>query len=379
MSATYDAIVLGLGGMGSAAAFHLASRGQRVLGLEAFEQNHANGSSHGQHRIIREAYFEAPEYVPLVQRAYTLWEELQAESGRDLLEITGGLMLGQPQSEIVSGSIESAHQHQLPYEMLKPDEIQRRFPGFRPSEDLVAVLEPRAGFLRPEECVSAHLELAGKRGAELRFNEPATSWQADGEGVSVTTAQGTYRADRLVIAAGPWTNEMLPDLDLPLTVVRIVNAHFNSTAPERFGKDVCPIYLWEVPEGTYYGFPYMPAGGLKLGRHDLHEPTTARTINRDVAESEVDMLRTLLDTYMPGASGPVLQTLTCMYTNTPDLHFILDRHPEYPQVAYGCGFSGHGFKFASAIGEILADLATEGQTRHPIEFLSANRFAGQAV
>lgn len=375
MTSTYDAIVIGLGGMGSAAAYHLARRGQRVLGLEAFEANHANGSSHGQHRIIREAYFEAPDYVPLVQHAYTLWRGLQEETGRDLLTITGGLMIGRPESEVVAGSLESAQRHDLPYELLTAAAVHERFPGFRPTTDLMAVYEPNAGFLRPEACVAAHLELAGKHGAELRFNEPVESWQADGEGVRVTTGTDTYRSDRLVIAAGPWTGELLAGLNLPLIVVRIVNAHFEPTAPELFSKERCPIYLWEVPEGTYYGFPYMP-GGLKLGRHDVGEATTARTIRRDVDPEEVDELRTLLDRYMPGASGVMQSTLTCMYTNTPDLHFILDRHPEHGQVAFGCGFSGHGFKFASAIGAILSDLAIDGSTRHPIEFLAASRFPG---
>ena len=371
---TYDAIVIGLGGMGSAAAYHLAKRGQKVLGLEAFEQNHANGSSHGEHRIIREAYFEAPEYVPLIQRAYTLWRELEDESGQDLLQITGGLLLGDPDSEVVTGSVESARQHGLAYELLQPDDVRQRFPGFHLPEGLVAVFEPNAGYLRPEACVSAYLELARTHGADLRFNEPVTGWEADDDGVTVTTASASYRAASLAIAAGPWTGELLAELDLPLTVVRIVNAHFGSTDPETFDQRQCPIYIWEVPEGTYYGFPHIPGSGLKLGRHDRHDPTTARTIDRGVRDAEVDDLRNMLDLYMPGASGEVLKTLTCMYTVTPDLHFILDRHLRYPNVAYGCGFSGHGFKFASVIGEILADLAADGETSHPIGFLSAGRF-----
>lgn len=374
MADSYDAIVIGLGGMGSAAAFHLAKKGKKVLGLEAFEANHANGSSHGEHRIIREAYFEAPEYVPLIQRAYTLWRELEAESGRDLLQITGGLLLGDPESEVVTGSVESARQHNLEYELLQPDEVRERFPGFHLPEGLVAVFEPNAGYLRPEECVSAHLDGAIARGAELRFNEPVTGWESDGETVTVTTEQGSYQASSLVIAAGPWSSELLGALELPLTVVRIVNAHFRSTEPETFDQSQCPIYIWEVPEGTYYGFPCMPETGLKLGRHDRHDPTTARTIDRGVSDAEIDELRTLLDIYMPGASGDVLKTLTCMYTITPDLHFILDTHPEHANVAYGCGFSGHGYKFASVIGEILADLAADGSTSHPIGFLSAGRF-----
>jgi sarcosine oxidase len=374
----YDAIVIGLGGMGSAAAWHLAKRGKRVLGLEAFGINHANGSSHGEHRIIRQAYFEAPEYVPLILRAYELWDELEQESGRDLLRITGGLLLGDEQSEVVTGSIASARQHSLAYEVLQPDDVRKRFPGFHLPEGLVAVYEPHAGYLRPEECVAAHVELASRHGADIHTEEPVTGWEADADGVTVTTGKGQYRADSLVIAAGPWTDELLGDLNLPLTVIRIVNAHFRSTDPATFAEEQCPVYIWEVPEGTYYGFPSMPESGLKLGRHDRHDPTTARTIDREVQEHEVEELRAMLDRYMPGASGDVIKTLTCMYTITPDLHFILDQHPEYPHVAFGCGFSGHGYKFASVIGEVLAELAADGTTGHPIEFFSAARFASQS-
>lgn len=374
MSERYDAIVIGLGAMGSAAAWQLAKRGKRVLGIEAFDINHANGSSHGEHRIIRQAYFEAPEYVPLILRAYELWNELEQESGQDLLRITGGLLLGEEQSEVVSGSIESARQHNLEYELLQPDEVRQRFPGFHLPDGLVAVYEPNAGYLRPEACVAAHVDLARQHGAMIRTNEPVIGWNADANGVMVTTGQGTYQADSLVIAAGPWTTELLADLNLPLTVIRIVNAHFRSTDPETFAEAQCPVYIWEVPEGTYYGFPAMPESGLKLGRHDRHDPTTARTIEREVADDEVEELRTLLDRYMPGASGEVIKTLTCMYTITPDLHFILDQHPDFPHVSYGCGFSGHGYKFASVIGEILADLSADGATDHPIGFLSAGRF-----
>lgn len=374
MTERYDSIVVGLGGIGSAAAYHLARRGKRVLGIEAFEQNHANGSSHGEHRIIREAYFEDPHYVPLIKRAYTLWSELESESGRDLLRITGGLLLGDEQSDVVVGSIESARQHNLEYELLTSQQVADRFPGFRLADDQVAVFEPNAGYLRPEECVTAHLDGARQRGADLRFNEPVLSWDSGDAGVRVTTEQAVYEADNLVIAAGPWAGELLGDLELPLTVIRIVNAHFDSTSDETFDESHCPIYIFKVPEGQYYGFPHIAGSGLKLGRHDRIEPTTARTINRDIEAWEVEELRDLLDRYMPGASGEVLKTLTCMYTMTPDENFILDVHRNHPNVAYGCGFSGHGYKFASVIGEILADLASDGSTDHPIEFLSAGRF-----
>ena len=374
-STNYDVIVLGLGGMGSAAAAHLAKRGQRVLGLELHERQHKHGSSHGVSRIIREAYFEAPEYVPLVQRAYTLWRELEQETGRFLLTITGGLNFGTPESEFVSGSLASARQHDLPYEYLNAAEVAERFPGFRLTDDLVAVYEPNAGYLKPEGCMLAHYHVASKYGAELRFEEGVREWTASDGGVRVTTDRATYDAERLVIAAGPWAGQVMADLGLPLSVRRIVNVHFRPTRPEHFRAKNCPVYLFQVPEGEYYGFPIFPGRGLKIGRHDIGEPTTPETIRRDVDATEITMLRDVLDRYLPGASGEVRETLTCMYTDTPDSHFIIDLHPEHRNVAIACGFSGHGFKFASAIGEVLADLAIDGETQHDIGFLSVGRFS----
>jgi sarcosine oxidase len=362
--------------MGSATAYHAARRGRRVLGLDANPRGHKNGSSHGTTRIIREAYFEAPEYVPLVQRAYALWRELEAESGRHLLTITGGLNIGTRESEFVSGARMSAQLHHLPYEELSNSEVAARFPGFRLPDEIVAVYEPNAGILDPEACVFAHLDLAARHGAAIHHNETVRRWSAEGDGVRVETEQGVYTAGRLVITAGPWTSDVLSDLGLPLRVQRIVNVHFAPTAPALFAPEHCPVYLMQVPEGDYYGFPALPGEGVKIGRHEIGEVCTPETIRRDVSPEEIAMLRDVLDRYLPGAAGDVLWTLTCMYTNTPDRHFILDRHPTHANVAYGCGFSGHGFKFASAIGEVMADLALDGTTRHDIGFLSAARFAG---
>ncbi len=374
MQTGFDVIVIGLGAMGSATAYHAARRGARVLGLDAHPRGHKNGSSHGTTRIIREAYFEAPEYVPLVQRAYALWRELEAASGRDLLTITGGLNIGAPESEFVGGARMSAQLHHLPHEELTNIEVAARFPGFRLPEGIVAVYEPTAGILDPEACVFAHLDLAAKHGAAIRHNEAVRGWSSDGDGVRVETEQGVYTGAQLVVTAGPWAGEVLSDLGLPLRVQRIVNVHFAPTAPERFAPERCPVYLMQVPEGDYYGFPALPSEGVKIGRHDIGEVCTPHTIRRDVDPEEIAMLRDVLDRYLPGAVGDVLWTLTCMYTNTPDRHFILDRHPAHGNVVYGCGFSGHGFKFASAIGEVMADLALDGATRHAIGFLSAARF-----
>ena len=372
---TYDVIIIGLGGMGSAAAARLAKRGRRVLGLEQYGRLHTLGSSHGHSRIIREAYFEAPEYVPLVQRAYELWRELEAETGRDLLEITGGLTIGAPGSGFVAGALASARLHDLPHELLDHAEVHARFPGFALSDELVAVHEPNAGFLRPEDCIDAHLTVATRHGADLRFDEGAATWQPDGDGVVVRTPRGVYRADRLVVAAGPWAGETLASLGLPLEVERIVNIHVEPIEPELYGPERFPVYLLEAPEGQYYGFPALPGQGVKIGRHEGGEITTPRTIRRAVSDGEVRMLHNALARYLPGAAGKVTATLTCMYTNTPDLHFIIDLVPGQPSVAIACGFSGHGYKFASVVGEVMADLAIEGRTRHDTGFLSLSRFA----
>lgn len=374
MSETYDVIVIGLGGMGSAAAAHLARRGQRVLGLEQFGRLHKLGSSHGHSRIIREAYFEAPEYVPLVQRAYALWRDLEAETGRDLLTITGGVTIGAPGSDFVEGALASARLHGLPHELHDHRETNARFPGLALDEGLVAVHEPNAGFLRPEDCIDAHLTVAQRHGAELRFDEGAATWEQDGEGIAVRTPRGEYRAERLVVAAGPWAGEVLADLGLPLKVERIVNIHVEPVEPELYGPERFPVYLFEVPEGQYYGFPALPGQGVKIGRHEGGEITNPHDIRREVSKEEVQGLHTVLARYLPGAAGEVTATLTCMYTNTPDLHFIIDVIPEQPNVAIACGFSGHGYKFASAIGEVLADLAIDGRTSHDLGFLSLARF-----
>ncbi|MFN8523228.1 MAG: N-methyl-L-tryptophan oxidase [Chloroflexota bacterium] len=371
----YDAIVMGLGAMGSAALYHLARRGARVVGFDAHARRHALGSSHGTSRIIREAYYEAPEYVPLLQRAYGLWRELEQETGRSLLQITGGLNLGAPDSEFVTGALASARQHGLDHEYLAAGEINARFSAYSVPDSLVAVYEPNAGVLKPEECVVAHLDAAIEHGAQAVHETPVKRWHRYGAAYRVETANAVFTADRLVIAGGPWSADLLADLGLPLEVWRIPNVHFEPDGHERFAAGVCPVYLWQVPEGDYYGFPWYPGEGVKFGRHDLGEICTPATIRRGISEDEIGALRAVLNQYMPGAGGDARDTLTCMYTVTPDRHFVLDRHAAHRDVVYGAGFSGHGFKFATVIGEVLAQLALDGGSAHDIRFLSAARFA----
>jgi sarcosine oxidase len=375
MTNDYDAIVIGLGAMGSATAAHLARRGYRVLGLDAYHRGHTLGSSHGTSRIIREAYFEDPAYVPLVQRAYTLWRDLERLAARPLLTITGGLVLGPRDGVFVDGAIRSASQHGLRHELLAKPEVEARFAGLRVPDGMVGVLEPNAGILHPEQCIAAHLDVAARNGADLHHREPAVGYRVESSGITVGTVGARYRAQRLVITTGPWATELLADAGIPLTVKRVVNVHFQSTRPELFARDRCPVVLWELPEGRYYAVPGTPPDPLKFGRHDDGEICTPHTIRREVDDVEVASLRMVLDRYMPGASGPVARAFTCMYTLTPDEHFVLDKHPLHDQVVFACGFSGHGFKFAAVVGEILADLAVDGSTRHDIRFLSVSRFS----
>ncbi len=381
---THDVIVAGLGGMGSAAAYHLAGRGERVLGLERHTPAHDRGSSHGRSRIIRQAYFEGPNYVPLLLRAYELWEDLERETGEELMSLTGGLMIGRREGELVSGSVESADEHDLPYEILGAEEIRRRFPALSPSPEIVALFEERAGFLRPEETVKAHLEGASSLGAELRFEEPVLSWEADGsgEGVRVETPGGTYEAGRLVVSPGAWAPQLLTYLGLPLEVTRQMMFWFEpKRAPELFSPERFPIFIWEPDDGNmFYGFPAQDDDrGVKAAffRAD-GAPTDPETIDREVGEEEADFLRGYLAEHVPDLAGRCLDAKACMYTNTPDEHFVISAHPDYPQVVVACGFSGHGYKFCSVVGEILADLATDGSTRHPISLFSPARLAGFA-
>ncbi len=373
--ATYDVIVAGLGGIGSATAYYLASQGKRVLGLDMHQPGHTFGSSHGHHRIIREAYFEDPAYVPFVQRAYQLWGELEEDAGESgILTITGGLMFGSRDSDVVSGALTSGRLHGLPYEEFSAREAAREFPGFRLADDMMAVYEPRSGFVAPEAAIRAQSRLAQERGATLLYGVEVTGWSSDGSGVRVETDKETFSANALVITTGPWASELLADLGMPLKVWRIVNSYFDPPEPVNYRVGNCPIYLFDAPEGTFYGFPHLEDVGLKIGRHDNGQVTTARDINREIDPDEEAYLLDVLQKYLPGAAGPVLSSVTCMYTMTPDEHFIIDRHPEHANVVFGCGFSGHGYKFAPAIGEALGELATGNTPSQPIGFLGLGRF-----
>jgi sarcosine oxidase len=380
---TFDTIVLGLGGMGSAAAFHLAARGQKVLGIERFSPAHDKGSSHGKTRVIRQAYFENPAYVPLLLRAYELWRQLERDRGERLLFETGGLMIGAPTSAVVTGSIASARLHGLPHEILDATDIARRFPVLHPPSDQIALHETRAGYLLVERCTLAHLDLAARAGAELHFNEQVLAWEQTGNRVRVRTSRGEYEAEHLVISPGPWAPQVLADLGLPLEVERQVLYWFQSSqGVEAFSPERFPIYLWEKGDGTMpYGFPAIDGsdGGIKVAFHAAPITTrcTADTVDRHVHAAEIVAMQDAIRGLIPALDGPCVNAVTCLYTNTPDQNFVLARHPACDRVFIACGFSGHGFKFASVIGEVLADLVTRGATPFDIGFLDPARFTAQ--
>ncbi len=380
----FDVIVVGVGSMGSAACAHLAARGARVLGLEQFEIPHRHGSHHGHSRMIRQAYYEHPDYVPLLRRAYQLWDELQLrDGGREFFYRTGGIYLGPEEGAIVSGSLGSAREHGLEHQLHDAGEVQRRFPQFRPGGGHLGFFENEAGFLVPELAIMAHAAWAREGGASLLEGEALVSWGAAGSGVEVKTAAGvSYQADHLVFAGGAWSSQLVAGLGVELAVTRQVLAWFEPLGDRgRFAPGRFPCWFVETePPYGHYGFPVLPGDpGLKVALHRPGEPIAPgqlRTAGLAPREAEIDRLHAVLDEFLPGCAGELSQACTCLYTNSPDGHFVVGHHPEFEQVSVACGFSGHGFKFASVMGEALADLALDGGTELPIGFLGPGRFVG---
>jgi sarcosine oxidase len=376
MGKTFDVIVIGVGAMGASTCLHLARRGVRTLGLEQFDIPHHFGSSHGMSRMIRLAYYEHPDYVPLLRRAYELWDELEKLSGQKLLYITGGLYMGEPTCELVSQATRAARQHGLQHTTLDRDQIAAQYPQFELPAHYTGLFEPRAGFLVPERCIAAAARCAMQAGAEIHARERVTQWQSDGSGVTVTTDRAEYRAQQLVVCAGPWSGTLLRDLRVKLVVTRQVMTWFWPGQPDRFELGRLPVWGIDRPSGgLFYGFPMSGEDvGLKVAVHAPGTATDPDRVARDPQPGDVDEVEQFLARHLPSAQGPLVGQRVCLYTNSPDSHFVIDRHPEHDRVSVACGFSGHGFKFASVIGEILADLATKGRTVYPIEFLGTSRF-----
>ena len=376
MSSSYDVIVVGAGAMGASACRHLAGRGLRVLGLEQFGIPHGLGSSHGSSRLFRMAYFEHPDYVPLLRRARDLWRKWEEESGQSLLSQIGGLYMGPPSSGLIAGSLAAARQHALPHEALDCAEIGARFPQFHLPDNYLALYEPQAGFVRPELAVAVAAGLALRDGADIHGHEPVTHWRADAHGVTVHTPQAVYGAERLMFCGGPWSGRLVQELGVELAVTRQVMGWAWPRLPELFTPDKLPTWAIEQADGTFhYGVPMLPdVPGVKIARHGRGTPTDPDTVARQPLPGDEDDFRPALRRFLPDADGPLTSLRVCLYTNSPDGHFILDHHPAHPNVLLACGFSGHGFKFMPVIGEALADLAQWGATELPVGFLGLSRF-----
>ncbi len=367
MACRADVIVAGLGAMGSAAVYQLAGRGKRVIGFDRFRPPHGQGSSHGHARVIREAYPDGSAFVPLVLRAYELWRELERASGEELVKTYGHLSMQRAGDENARGMEKSAGAFGIPIERIPAGEIRRRYPMFRPEDDWEGIYEPKAGAVFPEKCIGAHLRLAAQAGAELRFDEPVLSWSPEGGGVQVRTAKGAFTADQLVITAGAWVQKLVAGLGLPVTIERMTIFMFEPVRrPELFKPDRCPNNSWGCGPGpSFYCQPDF-GRGFKAALHRGRVGVDPDSLERKTTAEDEEIIRSLVARYIPDAAGKVLESAVCMYTNLPDSRWLIDHHPEYPQVIIGSPCSGHGFKFSAAIGEMLADVVTGADSRFDI-------------
>jgi sarcosine oxidase len=378
--AAYDAAVVGLGAMGSAALCNLARRGARAVGIERFTPGHDRGSSHGETRIIRLGYFEHPSYVPLLRRTYALWRELEASCGRPLVHITGIAEIGPPDGEVVAGTLAASRLHGLPHEILDARQVMRRFPAFRIPEHFVGVVQPDGGFLDVEPSIAAMLALAKPAGAEIRTGETVRSITPSDGGVRIETDRGAIDAKTAIVAAGPWLTKLLPDLPVTPRVTRQVQAWFQAEDAAPFAPGRFPVFLLESRHGVHYGFPPHGGSGVKIAKHHhADEAVDPDAVERTVSEADEALIRAALAEHIPAANGRLLAAKTCLYTVTPDHDFIIDRLPGNPNVIVASPCSGHGFKFAPVIGEILGELALDGGTRHDISRFGLDRFVRRRV
>jgi sarcosine oxidase len=370
----WDLAVVGLGAMGSATLWRAAARGLRAVGVDRFDPPHDRGSSHGESRIIRTAYFEDPAYLPLLREAFPLWRELERDSGASLLAMTGAAMIGPRDGMLVTGSLRTAQMHDLPHELLDATEAARRFPQFRLRDGDVVFHEQGGGVLRPEASVRAALEVAQRRGATVRTGTRVDAIETHGDGVRLRTDAGTIEARRAVVCAGAWTDQLLPELPLPLTVERQVTAWFAPRDAALHAPQRCPVFIRELPGQRFvYGLPAVD-GEVKLAVHHGGSPADPDAVAREITDADVAPLREHAAEWMHGVDPEPLRAVACLYTNTPDEHFVIDAMPGMPQVIVVSACSGHGFKFAGAIGDVAVDLAADGGTRRPIDAFSLRRF-----
>lgn len=368
--------------MGSSACYFLAQRGYNVLGLEQFDISHEFGSHAGQSRIIRKAYFEHSDYVPLLNKAYENWKKLEEETVEQIYFRTGLVYFGPPDHPVMKGVRQSASLYGIEINRMDASSSEKKFPEFKIPGHFECLYEPDAGFLTPEKAIKLYAEQAKKKGAEIHVSEKVLDWEKDGEGILVKTDKNNYRCNKLVITAGAWAGKMIPGFQDKLKITRQFVAWIKTKNENEFRLNNFPCWLIADDEkpGAYYGFPILPTekfgepAGLKLAHHHPDGETDPDNVNRKPAKEDEDNLKYALEKYFPDLFESFLSSKVCLYANSPDENFIIDKLPGHEDVVIACGFSGHGFKFVSVVGEILADLATEGKTNLPIEFLSAKRF-----
>ncbi|WFR98976.1 N-methyl-L-tryptophan oxidase [Rhizobium tumorigenes] len=372
MTPQFDVAVIGLGAMGSGALSHLAARGVKAIGIDAFYPAHTLGSSHGDSRLIRLGYFEDPSYVPLLQRAYANWRALEARLRSEVLTITGVLQIGAPDSTIVTGTRASCKLHDLTIEELDRAAMKARFPVFSLDAGEIALLDPQGGYIRPEAAVTGYIRLAAEDGAVLHFGEKITGIEPDDAGVTITSAVGKYRANKVIVATGSWISELVPQLKEHAVPIRQVVAWYQPrdgfvTQPQRM-----PAFIRdEGDDGSYFGFPAIGVDGVKIGRHaHFREPIDPNEPNPPVNDADMALLDAFIARRLPAANGMRVNAITCRYTMLPSEDFLIDLMPGNPRIVVASPCSGHGFKFTSVIGEILADLAIDGRTDLPISAFS---------
>lgn len=375
-----DAVVLGVGGVGSAAAMHLARRGLSVVGIDRFRPPHDRGSSHGATRVIRKAYFEHPDYVPLLERAYPLWRELEQQTGQSLFLPVGVLQIGPVAGPVLSGIAASVERFGLKIDQLDAAEVQARWPGFHVPEGCIGLFEEDAGLLRVEACVQAQLAEARRAGADLRFDQQVLSWTPHDDGVDVETGDIRVHAKYLVISAGAWADSLLrerllAERNIELQVLKKDLYWYGTSGTVYHADDGYPAFLFDLPEGVFYGLPALDAEGLKVGQHTrgvvVEDPTE---VNRDPDPADQAQTEQFLEQCLPHLTRELTRHAACLYTMSPDHHFIVDRHPAWPHVVFAAGLSGHGFKFVNVLGEALADMVQGQPTQMPLDFLSLARF-----
>jgi sarcosine oxidase len=380
---SFDVIVIGVGSMGSSTCYHLSREGYKVLGLEQFDITHEYGSHAGQSRIIRKAYFENPDYVPLLERAYQNWKAIEEETETKIYHSTGLVYFGPRDHSLIKGVKQSASLYNLKINLFNTEEAAQRFPQFAVPKDFETLFEPDAGFVTPEKAIRIYTEQAIRKGAQIKTHEQVLNWKKEGNSIVVTTDKNIYNCSKLIITAGAWARKMLPTLSGKLKITRQFVAWINPYKWDEFTLQNFPCWLLADDErpGCYYGFPILPERefggpmGLKLAHHFPALETDPDHVNREVTDEDQKNLRYALNKYLPGCFESFLSYKICLYTNSPDEDFIIDKLPGYEDhVIIATGFSGHGFKFASVIGEILSDLAVKGASPLPIKFLSADRF-----